>query len=266
MRKLILALLILSAFNLNAQNQEPVFEDLETNLWLSSYNKFRITDKLFWAAELHYRRIGDPGVNTPFVDRMAQIYNRHGLNYVFSPNFNFTAGGVLRLDFTPEPGNESFEPLIVEPRIWHEYLFVTPWPRFIVYNRIRIEHRWNRTSAIETEWIFRNRWRYMFFMKIPLNNQTLVPGTFYLSPSVEIIMQTGEPVKGSFVEDLRLYTNIGYIANPRFSSSLGLMYTTGQNLNDSLLYRQRWIIRFSTYISLDFRKEETKIPSIRLLD
>lgn len=265
MKKLFLIFFIGSFFTINAQEFEPELEPMATNLWLSSYNKFRIGDKLYWAGEMHYRRAGSS--DNPYINRMAQVYNRHGLNYVFSPNFNATVGGVLRLDFTPEPGNPELEPLIIEPRIWHQYLFVLPFPRFMVYNRIRIEHRWNRGFEIEdTDWSFRSRYRYNFYMKIPINDTKLKPGTFYVSPSVELIMQKGKNVVGSFVEDLRLYGNIGYIANPRVSSSLGLMYTSGQRLNDPTLYRRRLIIRFSTYISLDFRKEEQKIPTIKYSD
>ncbi|WKV12117.1 DUF2490 domain-containing protein [Marivirga harenae] len=265
MRKLFLIIFLSSCFHINAQELEPEFEAMGTNLWLSSYNKFRIGDKLYWAGEMHYRRIGSS--TTPYVDRMAQIYNRHGLNYVVSPNFNFTVGGVFRLNFTPQPSNPEYDPLYVEPRIWHQYLFVLPFPRFMLYNRIRIEHRWKRGSrTTQDEFKFGNRWRYNFYMKIPINNDQLKPGTFYVSPSMELIMQSGKNVVGSFVEDLRLYGNVGYIASPRVSSSLGLMYTTGQNLNDPTLYRRRLIVRLSTYISLDFRKEEQQIPTIKLSD
>jgi hypothetical protein len=266
MRKFLLIIFLGTCLNLQAQEFEPQLEEMGSNLWLSSYNKFRLGDKLYWAGEMHYRRVGS-NATTPFITRMAQIYNRHGINYVFSPNFNATVGGVLRLDFTPQPGNPDFEPLILEPRIWHQYLFVLPFPRFMLYNRIRIEHRWNRGSQVEaTDWQFRNRWRYNFYMKIPLTSDKLTPGNFYFSPSVELIAQTGKPVVGSFVEDLRFYGNIGYIASPRVSSSFGLMYTTGQRLNNPALYRRRLVIRLSTYISLDFRKEEQKIPTIKLSD
>lgn len=266
MRKLFLIIFLSSCFHINAQELEPEFETMGTNLWLSSYNKFRIGDKLYWAGEMHYRRAGDS--ETPYIDRMAQVYNRHGLNYVFSPNFNATVGGVLRLDFTPDPENTDLEPVVIEPRIWHQYLFVLPFPRFMLYNRIRIEHRWKRgfENVEDPEWNFRNRYRYNFYMKIPLNGTKLKPGTFYVSPSAELIMQSGKTVVGSFVEDLRLYGNLGYIASPRVTSSLGLMYTTGQNLNDPTLYRRRLVIRFSTYISLDFRKEEQKIPTLKFSD
>ncbi|MCA1761439.1 MAG: DUF2490 domain-containing protein [Cryomorphaceae bacterium] len=255
-----------SALYCTSQNLEPSFEDTETNFWLSSYNKFRLTDKLYWAAELHYRRVSEADESVPFVANMAQIYNRHGLNYVFSPNFNVTVGGVLRLNFSPDPESAEFEPVTVEPRIWHQYMFVSPWPRFILYNRIRIEHRWNRSNRLDADYTYRNRWRYMFYMKIPLNKKQMVPGALYFSPSVELIMQTGKTVVGSFVEDLRLYGNLGYILSPRATFSLGMMYTTGQNINDPTLYGQRWILRASAYISLDFRKEAKKVPSIKLLD
>ncbi|KAB1065497.1 DUF2490 domain-containing protein [Salibacter halophilus] len=262
----VLILLISSTGFSQEQELEPSFGEMGYNTWLSSYNKFQLTDKLYWAAEMHYRRAGEAS-NTPFVDRMSKIYNRHGLNYVFSNRFNITAGGVLRLDFTPEPGNTDYEYLIIEPRIWHQYLFAIPFSRFMVYHRFRIEHRWTRGFEVgDTDWQFRNRWRYNFYMKIPLNNKQLKPGTIYLSPSIETIAQTGKSVVGSFIEDIRFYTNVGYIASPRVSSSVGMMYTTGQNLNDPTHYRRRWVFRVSAYISLDFRKEEEKIPSIKLSD
>ncbi|GAA5029709.1 hypothetical protein GCM10011506_18240 [Marivirga lumbricoides] len=261
----LIALLSFSSYFVTGQELESSFDDLETNLWFSSYNKFRISDKLFWAAEMHYRRIGS-AENRPFIDRMAQIYNRHGINYVHSPKFNITVGGVLRLDFTPEPGNEELKPLIIEPRIWHQYLFVMPFSRFMLYHRIRIEHRWSTNHRPDSEWLFRNRWRYSIYAKIPLNNPQLVPGTVYFSPSVELILQTGKPVVGSFIEDFRLYGNFGYIVSPRVSASMGLMYTTGQKTSDPTLYRRRYILRVSTYISLDFRKKERKIPAIKLSD
>jgi hypothetical protein len=44
------------------------------------------------------------------------------------------------------------------------------------------------------------------------------------------------------------------------------MYTMGQRIFDSSVYRQRWVMRVNAYISLDFRKKEKKIPSIKLSD
>ena len=261
---LLIVVNMLMSINGLSQVRPAEYQQEETWLWLGSFNTFRLSEKLFWRAEFHYRRIDFE--ETPFIGRMAQVYNRHALNYVFNPNFNVSFGGVLRLDFTPEPNNRELDPLIGEPRIWHEYMFIMPNPRYQIYHRIRIEHRWNRTHNPSSDWIYRNRYRYNYFMKIPITKRNLVPGAFYVNPSVEVILQSGKAVGGSPLEDLRLYNSIGYIVNPRVTYSAGLMYTTGQTMFDVFTYRQRWVIRLNAYISLDFRKEESKIPSVKLSD
>jgi hypothetical protein len=264
-RFLLMITVLVASISLFGQERKSEFQrPAGTNLWLGSYNKFRLTENMFWRAEFHYRTGGYE--ETPFIGRMAQIYNRHALDYIVSPDFYVSLGGVLRLDFTPQPGNPELEHVIYEPRIWHEYMFVMRWARFNAYHRIRIEHRWSRTNALDSEWIFRNRWRYKFFMKIPINKSYLGTGTIFLNPDVEILMQSGKSVVDSPMEDLRIYPSVGYIASPSVTYTAGIMYTTGQSLNNGSFYRQRYVIRLNAYVSLDFRKEEKKIPSIRLSD
>lgn len=103
-------------------------------------------------------------------------------------------------------------------------------------------------------------------MMIPLNNKQLVPKTWFLVPDVEIMMQTGKPVGGSLLEDLRVYPQIGYIVNPTMKYTAGMMYTTGQRLADPFDFRSRWIMRINLYLSLDFRKLQNKIPEARIFD
>lgn len=240
------------------------FEDFGSNVWLGSYNKFRLADKWFWRAEFHYRRGGYN--NIPYIGRMSQIYNRHAINYFVNENLNICLGAVVRLDFTGDPQDDQLEYVVPEPRIWHEYLFVMPWPRFQMFHRIRIEHRWSRRNDIDSEWIYRDRWRYKFYMTIPINKPQLVPGAWFVNPDIEIIMQSGSPVVNSPLEDLRIYPSVGYIVSPSITYTAGLMYTTGQRLARGHVYRQRWVARINAYVSLDFRKQERKVPSIRTTD
>ncbi len=241
------------------------FADPSHSLWLGTYMNFRITERLFWAGEFHYRRTEYEGVK--YIGRIAQIYNRHGIKYVHSKNFSATAGGVLRLNFTPKPGDDTFNKIVLEPRIWHEYLFAMPFNRFMVYHRLRFEHRWLKSNKIGATFDHRTRYRYKFLMKIPLNNRQLGPKTFYLSPDVELIMQSGSSAPFEPMEDLRLYPHIGYQYNPRIGGSLGMMYTTGQQMSiGDFNYRKRWVMRFNLYISLDFRKFEDKIPTVNIAD
>jgi hypothetical protein len=266
MRTFILSVLFFSFVGVVlSQGGRAEFEPLGTNLWLGSYNKFRLSEKWFWRAEFHYRRGGFDG--TPYVGRMAQIYNRHAINYIVSPKFNVAYGVVLRLDFTPDPGNIDFEHVIPEPRLWHEYMFVMPFSRFQLFHRIRIEHRWSRGSRVDNpEWIYRDRWRYKIYAQIPLNKSYLGSGTLFFNPDAEIIMQSGKTVGGSALEDLRLYPSLGYIVSPQVTYTAGMMYTMGQRLSDPLIFRQRWVMRINAYISLDFRRVESTIPSIKFTD
>lgn len=267
--RVLLVSFVLLSQNISAQNvagfpDASIYDDLNTSLWLGSYGNFRITDKFFWAGELHYRRTEHNGI--PYVGRIAQIYNRHGLKYVYSKNLSATLGGVLRLNFTPRPGDSDFNFMVTEPRIWYEFLFAMPFPRLMLYHRLRFEHRWSKSNRVGAEFTYRTRYRYKFLMKIPLNKPTLSPGAFYFSPDVEIIMQSGSSVVANPFEDLRIFPHIGYIFNPRIGGSFGMMYTSGQQDFMGFSYRQRWIMRFNVYISLDFRKLEEKIPEIKIRD
>jgi len=255
--------IFLGATQLQSQErpESSVFEDPETSLWLGGYGTFRLSEKFFWHGELHYRRSGYEG--TPFLGRMGQIYNRHGLKWIPNKKFKAIVGGVLRLNFTPDPGNDDFEHIVLEPRIWHEYTFVMPFSRFYIYHRLRFEHRWSRRNLPGDEYIYRNRYRYKFLMKIPLNSRELQPGTWYFSPDIELIMQSGSPVIDSPLEDLRIFPTLSYIYSPQFTFSGGLMYTTGQELNNGAVFRQRWIPRLNVYMSLDFRKIDERVPEVR---
>ena len=44
----------------------------------------------------------------------------------------------------------------------------------------------------------------------------------YVSPEVEVIMQSGKEVVGSVMEDLRMTTTLGYILTPRLTVAGGL--------------------------------------------
>ncbi|MFO7702486.1 MAG: DUF2490 domain-containing protein [Psychroflexus maritimus] len=254
------------AFGQGLENSNPdasLVKPQSTLAWLGSYGTFRLSEKWYWHAELHYRR--EASDKYPFWGSMAQVYNRHGIKFIPTKNFSATAGGVLRLDFNPN-AEEGFDSMILEPRIWHEYIWTMPFERFRIYHRFRFEHRWSRGFNVNSDWRFRNRWRYKFLMKIPLNKPQLQPGAFYFSPDVELILQTGKTVSDYPVEDLRILPTFAYIASPRTTYSTGLMYTTGQTQEGGFIYKERWILKFNVYINLDLRKGDQKIPETNFYD
>ncbi|MFD0992906.1 DUF2490 domain-containing protein [Tenacibaculum geojense] len=266
---MILVFLGLISSNLLAQNTDEdeqkysKFKTPLTKTWINTYGNIRISKRLFWTAQTHIRF--QETEETPFVGQLAQIYNRHAIGYIHSKNFNVSLGGVLRLNFNTS-NNNADKNLVPEWRIWHQYMFAMPLSSVMFYHRIRIEHRWTKGFSDNSEYIFRNRWRYMFKAKIPLNSYKLKPKTFYVSPEAEIILQSGKPVAGSIMEDLRLHASVGYIINPRLTVATGIMYSQGQDLIESNIFKQNWTARFHVYFSPDFRKVKNKLPSIHMDD
>ncbi|MGB5930067.1 MAG: DUF2490 domain-containing protein, partial [Cyclobacteriaceae bacterium] len=231
--------------------------------WINTYGNIRLSKRVFWIAQTHFR-VREQG-DMPFAGQIAQVYNRHAISYLVTKKFNVSLGGVLRVNFNTQdpPTGKSAVP---EWRIWHQYQFAMPVERLMIYHRIRLEHRWSKGFAEDSEYIFRNRWRYMLRVKIPVNKPVLSPKTFYIAPEAELIMQSGQPVVDSPMEDLRLTTSFGYILKPQLTVAAGLMYSQGQQLAGGAFYSQKWIMRFHVYFSPDFRKVKNKLPSINMND
>ena len=240
------------------------FKDLSTKYWVNTYGNIRVSEKLFWVAQTHFRF--EETKKTPFVGQLGQIYNRHALGYIYSEKINFSLGGVLRLNFNTDEDDELGRNAVTEWRIWHQYQFAIPLGRVIAYHRLRIEHRWSQGFAQDDEFIFRNRWRYMFRLKVPLNSVKIKAKTIYISPESELIMQSGKEVVDSPLEDLRLSTTVGYVFTPNLTVATGIMYNFGQDLNNGGIYKQGWTLRTHLYYSPDFRKTKNKIPDVHFRD
>ena len=253
---------LLSCAQLYAQDPAPTakFKDPSTALWVNTYGNIRVSDRLFWIAQTHFRFAGTDA--TPFAGEIAQLYNRHAVSYLFSKKFRVSVGGVLRVNFNTGGIDDGEQRTVPEWRIWHEYLWAVPLDRAYFYHRIRLEQRWTRGFQPDAEYTFRNRWRYMLSAKIPLNKPKLAPHVFYVGPEAELIMQSGKTVGGSPLEDLRLHTSFGYIVTPRLTVAAGVMYSMGQQLDDPLTYKQKWTTRVHAYFSPDWRKIKSKLPAI----
>ncbi len=244
--------------------KESKFKDPITLTWINTYGNIRLTDRLFWIAQTHFRF--QETEDTPFAGQIAQLYNRHAISYLFSKKFNVSLGGVLRVNFNTDEVLPDERNAVTEWRIWHQYLFAQPLDNIMIYHRIRLEHRWSQGFTDDADFIFRNRWRYMFKVKAPLGKSKLGPNTFYVSPEAELIMQSGKPVVNSPLEDLRLHVSFGYIINPRLTVAAGLMYSMGQELSDGTIFKQKWTPRFHVYFAPDWRKVKNKLPAIHYTD
>ena len=243
--------------------KESNYKEPTTKMWFNTYGKIRISKRLFWDAQTHFR-FQETG-NHDFAGQIAQIYNRHAVGYIYSKKINFSLGGVLRVNFNTDPTSDDRN-IVPEFRIWHQYQFAQEVYRAMIYHRIRIEHRWTKAYEENSEYTYRNRWRYMLRAKIPLNHHKLKSKTLYLAPEAELIMQSGKTVVASPMEDLRMTTTLGYILTPRLTVAAGMMYSMGQDLKNGGNYKQSFTGRVHLYYSPDFRKVKNKLPEIHLND
>jgi len=257
--------LLLCALVTNGQYSEHSTTAIEeTGIWNGVYIKARISDKIGYYAEHHYRVRNNIDNVTSFVGRTRQIYNRAGINIFFSKNFEAVIGPTLVLNYTPDPGNPQYEKITYEPRIWHQWLFKTPdLGRVNLYHQFRFEHRWKRDNDVGAEHDYTNRYRYKVFAYIPLNKPTIEEKTLYFSPSAEIFMHTGKSIVYNPLEDFRTYNGFGYVLNNNVTFFAGHMWTIGQK-SDGSSYKSTHILRFNIMLGLDFRKLEKKLPTPNL--
>lgn len=246
-------------------NPDParINQEAETAYWQGFYFKFRLSDRLFYYQENHYRRINSLDNKGDFVGRMGQFYNRPGLVYLVDPSFEITVGPVITFRFSPDPNNEMFDPFVMDYRIWHQYVFNQKVGKVKLIHQFRIEHRWLRPPVVGSEFQFTNRWRYKISAYIPLNKPRMEDKTWYLYPSNEFFFENGDHKREMFEEN-RFYLAAGY-AFGNWQLFAGYMHTYGPNQNVENTYRTRHIIRVNMMLNLDFRKKKDAGPKPLIL-
>lgn len=249
-----------------AQNEptQSVTNLEETGIWNGIYLKGKFSKKLGYYGEHHLRFRNSSDNVKSFLGRTRQVYNRAGLNIFFNENFEAVIGPTLVWNFTPDPGNPNFEKVVLEPRIWHQWLFIMPtMGRFKLYHQFRFEHRWKRDNDVGDDYDYTNRYRYKLFSYIPLNKKKIEAKTLFFSPSAEIFMHSGKSIVTNPFEDFRTYNGLGYVLNQNITFFAGHMWTLGQK-NTGFEYRASHILRFNVFIGFDWRKIENKLPTINL--
>lgn len=254
-----LALLIAVTFYSKAQTQLS-----ETGLWNGLYLKGNFSDKIGYYGEHHLRFRNSQNDLTSFVGRTRQVYNRFGVNFLINKHFEVVVGPTLVFNYTPQPGNPAYEKVTYEPRIWHQWLFIMPPIAHVkIYHQFRFEHRWKRSNEVESPFNYTNRFRYKFFMYIPLNKKEITVGTLFFSPSAEIFMQQGKSIVYNPFEDFRTYNGFGYVLNRHVTFFAGHMWTFGQAAS-GFEYNETHIIRLNVFIGFDFRGNKGNIPKINI--
>lgn len=222
-----------------------------SGFWLGTYTKYRISKRLFYYGEYHFRR------KKKLVQEMAQIYLRFGMTYLVNKQMEITTGVVTPMYWAPE--KDRFKPEIdtwvPQYRFWEQLLLVQPLNHFKLYHTFRLEQRWRRDFKEGSPFNLTFRFRYKFTVYHPLNRPVLVPRTLFFSGYNEIFIQAGKTVLYNHFEDNRLFLGLGYIINKNLQVQAGYMWTY-RHAGGPYKYEHRHIPRLSFYHNVDFFRKK----------
>lgn len=248
-----------------AQSSDPDLSSKESHHtvdgWFGAYTKYRVSEKVFYYGEYHYRRRN-------FMRDMAQIYLRFGATYLINKNLEVTAGMVTPVYWAPDQTKENIDPVVMQYRLWEQLLFVQPFKRLKLYHQLRFEQRWRRAYEKDSPFLLTYRFRYKIMTYIPMNRPTLINRTLFLSAYEEIFIQAGNSIIYDHFEDNRVFLGLGYIINENFQVQAGYMWTF-RHAGAPNKYEHRHIPRLSIYHNLDFygkRQEKNRQRQVRILN
>ncbi|MEY2924189.1 MAG: hypothetical protein RLZZ337_737 [Bacteroidota bacterium] len=220
--KIIMALAILFIINANAQTQSPRINDNQMNTWYMYMGNHKLNDKWELHTLYHFRR-------TDFGKDWQQSLLRAGLNYHVTPGLVASAGAdwVVSYPFGKQPISYT----TTEYTAWEALFLRHQVGRLNFMHRYRLEQRFIEKDTYDSSayaWqktgnTYKNRFRYMLSVEIPLNHKTMQDNTWFISANDEIFVGMGENQGKNVFEQNRIYGALGYRFDKDFNLQLGYM-------------------------------------------
>lgn len=218
-----------------------------TGLWIGAYSKYRVSDRVFYYGEYHFRR------RTWFIRDMAQVYLRFGATWRPRDDLELTAGVVTPFYWSAPDRDDDMATVVPQFRFWEQAALAQAYDRVRLYHQFRFEQRWARSFDRGSPFRYSWRWRYKIAAYIPVNRPRMVEGAWFVSVYDEIFLQTGRPIIFNPFEDNRLFVGVGYVVNEFVQVQVGYMWTVRHDGAPNR-YEHRHIPRISVYHTLDLRE------------
>jgi hypothetical protein len=164
-----------------------------------------------------------------------------GLNYHINEYSLVTAGyGYFRTESFLKGDSKTYSN---EHRIWQQFILRNKINRVDFEHRYRLEQRWISLSNGEDD--YRNRVRYRLYVSVPLNQDKMDDGTFYLAFYDEIFLDLSDTP----FDQNRLYGALGYKLNKALNFQAGYLR---HRLGDTPFDR----LQFSVFLNTGIGKAE----------
>jgi hypothetical protein len=133
--------------------------------------------------------------------------------------------GYVRVDAWPFEDPTGGGRWLYENRIYEDAVYKQAWGQAAIQHRLRLEQRWLTVPWEDTR--YANRIRYRLQATIPINRDSIGPGSYFVNASNEIFVNFGQGDR--FREQNRLYGALGYQFTPAQSLQVGLMWVARED-------------------------------------
>jgi hypothetical protein len=244
--------------NHTLQAQNSRLSDNSTIGWFSVNSTFKISSKIGFTTEFHWRRV--ELVNKP----MAGLW-RSSLNYQIHPKVQFRIGYALIENFPygVYPLN-GFGKEFTEHRMFQALLLTDKISRLELSHRFMLEQRWigrysNGALEKEDSYVYGHRWRYMLRMQIPLFKQSMDDNTVFLAASNEAMIGFGKNVNENIFDQNRLAFLLGYRFDSRIRMEAGYLnhiFQLAREIDGRNVFQHNNGLVFNLLLSFDWSKKQ----------
>lgn len=260
MKKIVSLFIILSAVNaITAQNTR--LEDRNTIGWYNYFGTFKVSEKWGLHTEYQFRR-------NELITEWQQSLTRIGVNYQLHPRIQLRLGYAWIETFPY--GNIPINGMgkdFTEHRIFQMATLTDKISIIDLSHRFMLEQRWIGTYStpnlrVEDNYLFLNRFRYMFRAQIPLKGNETKSKTPYLAVYNELFVGFGERVNENVFDQNRIGVLLGYQYNSTFRLEAGFLNQIvqfGREIDNRNVFQYNNGFILNAYFNVDLSKKDKAI-------
>ncbi|OYU82052.1 MAG: long-chain fatty acid transporter [Flavobacterium sp. BFFFF1] len=260
-KNLLVLSVVLLMFTFNGFAQNTRISDHNEVGWYGFSGTFKLSEKWGMVSEYQWRR-------NHIITDWQQSLSRISGSYQIQPRLQFRVGyawaktfayGDLPINRYGKSYNEhrAFEMVTLTDKLGIVSLS----------HRFMLEQRWigRYTSGDldkEDQFPFRNRFRYMFRLQMPLKGQWVVDKTPYLVFFNELMVNFGKNVPENVFDQNRLGLLFGYRVNSNFSLEAGYISQIlqfGREIDGNNVFQYNNGVMVNTLFSFDLSKKSDKV-------
>ena len=228
--------------------------------WYNYFGTFKLNSKFGIHTEYQLRR-------TNYITDKQQGLLRVGLNYQANPKLQIRMGyaWIETYPYGDFPINGMGKDF-TEHRIFEMATLTDKISILDISHRFMLEQRFigrytSPTSTTEDEYVFLNRFRYMFRIQMPLKGKSIVDKTPYIALYDEIFIGFGPNVNENIFDQNRIGLLLGYKFNGNFRIEGGYLNQTlqlGREITGRNVFQNNNGFIVNTILNFDLSKVTKK--------